>query len=182
MKKFLYIIIGLFCLYIILCLIGPKHFRAERSIEINAPKEFVKSKLTDYKFFQEKWSPWTEKDPKMQVTYIGNPGEIGHKLAWESKSKDVGVGSMTYKYTNNDTIMHSLYFEGEGESPIYHIVTGDDKKCKVTWIMANDVPFFGRVFMLFIDIEKMIAPDFEKGLLNFKQSVENTSFNTENKE
>lgn len=172
MKKILYVIVGLIAVVVVLCLFGPSHIKVERSIEINTSAGIIREKITDLRFFQEVWSPWTEKDPAMKVSYAGNTGEEGSKLSWVSDKSDVGIGSMTYKYTHGDTVMQSLYFEGQGEAQIYHIVATNGKGSKVTWIMQNDVPFYLRFMMLFMNIDKMVGPDFEKGLSKLKTVVE----------
>jgi hypothetical protein len=173
MKKILYIVIGLLAVYLILCLAGPSSMKIERSTEINAPADEIRTKITDLKFFHESWSPWTEKDPAMQVTYTGEAGKEGHSMSWISDNKEVGKGSMTYRYTHNDTVMQTLHFDGQGDAQVYHVVsaTGDNKS-KVTWIMQNHVPFFFRAIMLFMNIDKMVGPDFEKGLSKLKTAIE----------
>ncbi|MES2132249.1 MAG: SRPBCC family protein, partial [Bacteroidota bacterium] len=173
MKKILYVVIGLLVIYLILCMVGPSSIRVERSTEINAAADGIRTKIVDLKFFHESWSPWTEKDPGMKVTYTGEPWKEGSSMSWESEKKEVGKGSMTYKYTHNDTVMQSLNFEGHGEAQVYHVVssTGDNKS-RVTWIMQNKVPFFLRAIMLFMNMDKMVGPDFEKGLSKLKAAME----------
>ena len=173
MKKILYVFLGLVALYLILCVFGPDRIKVERSIEINAPADLIKTKLADYHFFQEKWSPWTEKDPSMKTTYTGESGKEGHSVAWESAVKEVGKGSMTYKGTNGDTVLHSLHFDGhQSDAHIYHIVSTNGTSTKVTWLMADPTPFMFRAMMLFINIDKMVGPDFEKGLSKLKLAME----------
>lgn len=172
MKKILYVLIGLVAIWLILCLVGPSQIKVERSTDINASADVIRAKIVDLKFFHESWSPWTEKDPNMKVTYKGEIGQAGNSMSWESNNKEVGVGSMTYKYTHGDTIMESLYFEGQGEAQIYHIVASNGEGSKVTWIMQNDVPFYVRFMMLFMNIDKMVGPDFEKGLNKLKTVME----------
>ncbi len=172
MKKILYILIGLVALYLILCCFGASEMKVERSIDINASADLVRSKIPDHKLFHESWSPWTEKDPGMKVTYTGEPGVAGSSMAWESKEKEVGVGSMTYNYTHGDTVSQTLHFDGQGDSQIYHIVTADGSNCKVTWGMYGKTPFLFRAMMLFMNMDKMLGPDFEKGLLKLKSTME----------
>lgn len=173
MKKILYVLVGLVALYFILCVFGPNQIKVERSIEINAPAELVKVKLGDYKFFQEQWSPWTEKDPGMKTTYTGDAGMEGHSVAWESAVKEVGKGSMTYKGIHGDTVMHMLHFDGhQSDAHIYHIVTANGTISKVTWMMADETPFVFRAMMLFMNMDKMVGPDFEKGLIKLKTAME----------
>jgi effector-binding domain-containing protein len=175
MKKILYVVLGLLAIYLILCLIGPSEMKVERSIDINASPDLIKSKIIDLKFFHETWSPWTEKDPNMKVTYTGEMGKEGSSMSWKSDVKDVGIGSMTYKYTHGDTIMESLVFEGQGEGQIYHVVTPNGNTSKVTWHMFNKVPFVIRPMILFMNVDKMVGPDFEKGLSKLKTAMESMS-------
>src|SRR4051812_35455009 len=109
MKKVLYVIVGIILLYLILALIGPAHMRFEKKISINKPVDMVKKHVSDYKFFHDKWSPWTELDPNMKTTYTGNPGEVGHKYEW-SGNKDVRSGSMEIIAFNGDSINQKLGF------------------------------------------------------------------------
>ncbi len=173
MKKILYILIGLVFVYLILCLIGPSQISVERSITINAPANVIKSRIIDLKFFHETWSPWTEKDPAMKVTYTGETGKEGNSMAWESKVKEVGNGSMTYMYAHGDTIVELLHFDGHSsDAHIYHIVTSEGNSSKVSWIMQDPCPFAFRAMMLFMNMDKMLGPDFEKGLNKLKVAME----------
>lgn len=173
MKKILYVLIGLVAIYVILCLVGPSIIRVERSIDINASADVIRPKMADLKFFHETWSPWTEKDPSMKVTFSGEAGQEGSSMAWESDVKEVGKGSMTYNYTHGDTIVQTLFFEGQGDAQVYHIVTSTGAaSSKVSWIMQNKVPFAFRFMMVFMNMDKMVGPDFEKGLQKFKTVME----------
>lgn len=171
MKKVLYVILGIILLYVILAFCGPKQIKVERQISINKSTGLVKEKLTDYKFFHDKWSPWTEKDPAMKTSYEGTPGEIGHRYTW-SGNKDVGSGAMQLKAFNGDTIMQSLTFEREGESKAYYILKDNNSSTDVTWGMMFDVGFMGRPFMLFMNMDKMLGEDYDKGLANLKSALE----------
>lgn len=172
MKKILYVVIGLFVVYLILCLVGPSQMKIERSMDINTSAEIIKPKLADLKFFYEKWSPWTEKDPNMKTIFTGEVGKEGSSMSWESDVEDVGKGVMTYKYTHGDTIVELLNFDGHGDANVYHIVNSDGAGSRVNWVMQNSVPFLFRGVMLFMNIDKMVAPDFEKGLAKLKKTME----------
>ncbi|MBS1636612.1 MAG: SRPBCC family protein [Bacteroidetes bacterium] len=172
MKKILYVIIGLFVVYLILCLFGPSEVKIERSAVINAPADVLKTKMADLKFFHESWSPWTEKDPNMKTEYKGEMGQPGSSMSWVSEKKEVGSGTMTYVRTSGDTICQLLNFEGHGNADVCFVVTPDNGGSKVSWIMQNKVGFFARAFMLFMNIDKMVGPDFEKGLSKLKTAME----------
>lgn len=171
MKKVLYIILGIALLYIILAFCGPKQIKVERQISINKSSGLVKAKLTDYQFFHDKWSPWTEKDPAMKTEYEGTPGSIGHKYSW-SGNKDVGSGSMIITAFSGDTIMQTLSFAREGDSKAYYILKDNNSSTDVTWGMMFDVGFMGRPIMLFMNMDKMLGEDYEKGLSKLKSELE----------
>lgn len=177
MKKLLYIILGLVALYMLLCFFGPSHVKMERSIEINASKELVQAKLADLKFFHDEWSPWTEKDTAAKTTYAGEMGQPGSSYAWDSQVSEVGKGMMIYDKTVGDSILMTLRFDGMGDSKVYFITTATNNATNVVWGMAFDVGFFGRGFMLFMNFEKQMAPDYEKGLNSMKKAMETAASN-----
>lgn len=172
MKKILYVIISLLAVYLILCFLGKSEAKVERSISINSSPEAVKANIADHKVFHEKWSPWTEKDPQMKVTFEGNAGESGQKMAWVSDKEEVGKGSMTLNSITGDSIIQTLHFDDFGDSKIYHTVKSENSAVKVTWGMQSQTPFLLRGMMMFMNMEEMIAPDFEKGLVKLKTHVE----------
>lgn len=171
-RKILYSIGGLFALYLVLCLFGKANTKVERSIDIAASDEAIKATLYDFKIFHEKWSPYTKMDPQMKTSYEGNPGEAGYKLSWESDKKEVGKGSLTYNYTNGDTVANTLHFEDYGDSKNYFIVKNNDSTCNVTWGMLSTTPFMFRGMALFMNMDKMIGTDFEDGLKTLKALIE----------
>ncbi len=172
MKKVIYAVFFLVFVYLFLCFIGPSTTHIHREIRMQVPVSVVMERLYDLKFFQEKWSPWTEKDPTMKVTYRGEMGIKGSSLAWESNNENVGKGSMTYRYTNRDTVMMNLHFDDFGDSKLYHLVQKNGNGTRVSWNMLSENGFFSRAFLLFMDLDAMVGPDFEKGLRKLKMELE----------
>ena len=172
MKKFLYVVIAIGVLYLILACIGKSKIVVERKISINKPADLIKKQMGDLKFFHEKWSPWTAKDPAMKVSYAGNANEVGHSMNWASEVKDVGQGTMAIVALGKDTMTLALGFEGMGESKIYYVVTNGNNASDITWAIEMNIGFFGRPVMMFMNMDKMMGPDFEKGLNSLKTAVE----------
>jgi len=170
MKKVLYVILALVCIYLVLCLVGASDMRVERAATINAPASAVQATLTDYSVFS-KWSPWSEKDPNMKITLEGEAGKPGHKYYWEG-NKEVGKGSMTFNGMSGDSVLQTLSFDGMGDSKVYMITKEENGATNLTWGMYSKTPFLGRAFMMFMNMDKMMGPDFEKGLANLKTLVE----------
>lgn len=176
MKKLIYGLVGLFLVFLILCFIGPSTTHIHREIQINRSVATLMDTLYDFKFFQEKWSPWTAKDPSMKVEYRGEIGVKGSSLAWESKHEEVGKGSMTYRYTSKDTVMMNLHFDDFGDSKLYFLVREETPtSATVSWNMFSENSFFTRAFLLFMNMDKLVGSDFEKGLKTLKSELEKSN-------
>lgn len=171
MKKFLYVILALVCIYLVLCFFGPKKVLVERETVINKPGSVVKSKLGDFKYFHDTWNPWAEKDPNMKNTYTGNPREVGHTYSWVG-NKEVGEGSMTLIGLSADTVKEELTFKGMGNAFVNMITKENGNTTTVKWQMIMNIGFFHRAPMVFMNMDKMMAPDFEKGLSKLKTALE----------
>lgn len=176
MKKILYVLVGLVAVYLILCIAGPSTVKVERSIDIKISSvEDLQHKLADLKFFHDKWSPWTRRDPNMKTTYTGVCCEPGSSYSWESEKDSVGKGIMTFNKFNADSVLMTLNFDNTGDTKVYY-VTKDNANgtIKVNWGMVFDIGFFGRAPMLFMNMDKMIGPDYEAGLKTLKIVIEST--------
>lgn len=174
MKKILYVIIGICALYLILCFFGPSKIKVERSIDIKATSvEDLQHHLADLKFFHDKWSPWTKRDPNMKTIYTGVCCEPGSTYRWESELDSVGKGTMTFNKFTPDSVLLILNFDGMGDNDLYFITKpSTNGTINVTWGVVFDIGFFGRVPMMFINMDKMIGPDYENGLAKLKQEIE----------
>lgn len=155
---------------IVLGLVGPKTYNVQRSITINAPAETIFQTVSHYENFS-KWSPWQHLDPEMKTTIDGADGTVGAKYSWVGNSK-AGEGSMTFtKLEPNKTIEQDLAFVKpfKSESQTYMDLEPADGRTKVTWGMKGESAFVSRIMMTLMGgMDKMIGPDYEKGLANLK--------------
>lgn len=180
MKKILYLVIGICAIYLILCLFGPSTIKVERSVDIKTSSvENLQHKLADLKFFHDKWSPWTRIDPNMKTTYEGVCCEPGSSYSWESEKDSVGKGIMIFNQFTPDSVLMTLNFDNTGDSRVYFITKNNTNgTIGVTWGMIFDIGFFGRAPMLFMNMDKMIGPDYEIGLANLKREIESMASET----
>lgn len=172
MKKVLYVFGAIIGLYLLLCLLGPKNCTVKREILISAPKQNVLNAICDLQFFQKNWSPWTELDPKMEATFTGQVCSVGYKYAWKG-NKDVGVGTLEILRITPDSIIENLHFDDMGDSRVFHVVSEANGQSKMTWGIDIEFDFLGRGMMLFMNMDKMMGADFEKGLAKLKTVMEN---------
>ena len=169
--------IALFALafiYIVLAFIAPSHCRVERSAIINSDAKIVFTNVNTLKKWKQ-WSYWDNIDKvTMKDSFSGPESGVGAKHWWESKNDSVGKGTLTIsKSEENKYIEAELYFDGMGTSMAGWRFADTTGGTKVTASMDMDIPFLGRPFMMFMNMDKMLGGDFEKTLAGLKTLSEN---------
>lgn len=142
----------------------------QRSIEIERPLNQVFMKVANVSEWA-KWDPWCTSDSTISNTFPGAIYGLNAQRTWTSEES--GIGSMTITAIElNKKIEFDLQFSAPFESEAKVIFTFEQiqGKTKVTWAMTQEFSFFFRVFGLLVD--KMIGPDFERGLQNLKSITE----------
>lgn len=164
------VILILVVIFVVLGLVAPKEYKVERTVLINAPKEVVFAHVQYWKNWMA-WSPWAEMDSAMTSTYEGTDGETGAVYKWVGDPKKTGKGEMinTGVKSNEEIAYHLKFIEPwASESEGYMRVSDAEGGTQAAWGMYGKNPFPWNVFGLFMNMEKMIAPDFDKGLNNLK--------------
>ncbi len=168
------IILVLVILIILLGLIAPKKYQAERSVLINAPKEIVFRHVVKFKNWNA-WSPWAEKDSVMTVTVEGKDGEKGAVYKWIGDPKITGEGEITNTgVIENEELTYHLHFikPWESFSDGYTRVAEVEGATKTSWGISGKERFPWNIMLLFMSMDKMIGPDFERGLALLKEISE----------
>ncbi|MBR30405.1 MAG: hypothetical protein CMN77_03770 [Spirochaetaceae bacterium] len=175
MKAFLKwsgIVLGsLIALFVLVGLFLPAEYSASRSIEIQKSADQV-FPLVNSLEEQQKWSPWREADPKMEITWTDQVAGVGAKYSWTGPKS--GTGSMEIvKSVENQSIDTALDFQEQGQAmATWTFEPTGENSVKVTWAFSGDSGWnlMGRFFGLFMD--SFIGPDFERGLSNLKKLAE----------
>lgn len=173
MKILLKILGGFAVLLLLLVLVAfllPRHYRIERTLVMKARPEAIHAQVADLRAWKN-WGAWQEKDPAMKLTYSEKSTGVGAWSAWESKTE--GNGKMTITSVTPAKIVYDLEFPDFGsKSQGYMELLPDAAGTKVVWVDAGDLGMnpMSRWFGLFLD--KMIGPDFERGLSNLAKKVE----------
>ena len=140
-------------------------FVVERQRRVAAPPARIAERLIDLRRWQA-WSPWEDLDPQLQRTYSGPDSGVGAVYEWSGNRK-AGRGRMEITgvepdrsvtvdlqflkpFTSRSTTVFSLRPDGDGTV--------------VTWTMTGPKTLMTKVMGLFTSMDKMIGPDFEKGL------------------
>lgn len=173
MKIVFYILLGIGILVTILHLIAPKSYQVERKITVATNIDTVFQSLCSLKE-QQIWSPWGAKDPNIIVEYNGIDGKIGSSSHWIGNN-EIGEGEQEItKIEPTSYIETELRFLNPFKSTSigFFIIKQVDANTEVTWGFKGKNTFPTTLIMVFMDIDKAIGPDFEKGMIDFKSFIE----------
>jgi len=156
----LILIIGA-CIYVA---VQPNNYEVVRTRTIEAPTAVIYENVIDFRNW-EAWSSWIEKKPDTKITYPELTKGVDGSYSWED---DDGLGNMKTIATTPPTyIEQSMQFDTYEPSKVtWNFEPTEDGKTNVTWTMQGDkVPFGFKLYALFSGgFDKMIGPDFERGL------------------
>ncbi len=159
------VLIGTFVIYN--ASIDP-HYEVDRTIDIASSPAEVSAVVSDFKTWPN-WSTWFERDSTMTASFTDNTSGIGASYSWTSEHS--GSGSMEIlAYAAEEKMTTSIVFDGMGASTGNWTFEATDSGTKVTWGFSGEMPFFFR-FMA-PNMEQAVAPDFEAGLKNLKELIE----------
>lgn len=175
MKKFfLYGSVVILLAIIVVGVMAPKTETVERSIVIEQPANKIFTYLVSLKNM-EQYSPWQLKDPKAKHEYRGTDSTVGSVHRWISENKEVGVGEQEIKSIKiNEEIISELRFEEplEGVSEGFFKLKPVPNGTELTWGYHGSFGFVESIFMMAIDMDKVLGADFEQGLQKIKSIVE----------
>ena len=151
----------------------PSEYRVARTATIAAPAPAVFAQVNDFHKW-EAWNPWAKLDPAMKQAYEGAPAGIGAIYTWAGNS-EVGEGRMTLTESRpSDLVRIRLEFlkPFATTSTAEFSFKPEGDHTAVTWSMTGKVNFMAKVVHLFMDMDRMIGGNFEKGLAQLKSVVE----------
>lgn len=148
-------------------------FALERDTTINAPPSKVFALVNDFHEW-EKWSPWDKLDPNMKRMYGGTPSGAGSTFAWEGNS-EAGAGSMEILSSmapSKVEIRLDFTKPFESHNVTAFMIDSTATGSHVVWSMRGPNPFISKIMSVFVSVDKMVGPDFEKGLATMKAEAE----------
>jgi len=172
-------ILGLivFIIIVIVLILGffaPTSYEVTRKITIKAPDELVFRHIRYWSEWQN-WSPWAEIDSTMIVSYEGKVGQVGSVYSWEGDPKLTGSGMMVNTgVTPYGEITYHLQFTEpwESESDGFFSLDEIEESTEVTWGHLGTMRFPWNVAALFMNVNKSLGGDFERGLKLLKTICE----------
>jgi hypothetical protein len=160
-------------LFVVVVAMRPSDFRVTRAATIAAPREAVFEQVNELHNW-EAWSPWAKLDPNAKSTYDGPSGGVGAAFAWSGNSK-IGEGRMTITESRpSDLVRFKLEFVKpfKGTNAAEFTFRTEAGQTLVQWTMTGKCNFIAKAFGLFLNCDKMVGSQFEKGLAEMKSLTE----------
>ena len=156
-----------------LALAQPSTFTVTRSITIQAAPDKIYPLVSDFHRWKS-WSPWENLDPNMVRTFSGPASGVGAVYGWEGNDQ-VGAGRMEITAAAPASRVDiKLDFLKPFESHNTTVITLEPKgdATTVVWTMSGPSAFITKLMGVFVSMDKMVGPDFEKGLASLKSATE----------
>ena len=160
-------------LFLVVVAMQPAEFRVARSATISAPAPAVFAQVNDFHKW-EAWNPWGKIDPAMKQAYEGAPAGVGAIYTWVGNN-EVGEGRMTITESRPSEaikIKLEFYKPFAATNSAEFTFKPDGNQTAVTWSMSGENNFLAKAIHLFMNMDKMIGGQFEKGLASMKSMVE----------
>ncbi|HEY2990267.1 MAG TPA: SRPBCC family protein [Candidatus Binatia bacterium] len=173
LKKILIVLAVVVAALVIIVALQPSEFRVARSATISAPAPVVFAQVNDFHKW-EAWNPWGKIDPAMKQSYAGALAGTGAIYTWAG-NKEVGAGRMTIIESRpNDLIRIKLEFfkPFAGTSIAEFTFKPEGNQTAATWSMAGDNNFMAKAVHLFMNMDKMVGDQFDKGRAQLKSVAE----------
>jgi uncharacterized protein YndB with AHSA1/START domain len=173
LKKILLVLFAIVVLFVIVVALQPSHYSVQRSTTIAAPVDVVFEQVNDFHKFAA-WNPWSELDPKMKETFEGPSAGVGATHSW-SGNDQVGEGRHTIVESKpGELIRIKLEFVKPfaGVSMVNFTFKNNGANTDITWQMEGENNFVCKAFCLFMNMDKMVGGDFERGLAKLKTVAE----------
>ncbi len=175
--KVLRAILLVIVLAIVVCLgiaaTKPNTYHVERSASIAAPPAAVFAVVNDFHNWAA-WSLWAHLDPAMKETYEGPASGRDAVYSWTGNDK-VGTGKMTIEESTPDSrvgIRLEFIKPMAMTAQSTFALAPEGQGTKITWSMDGHNSYMGKVASLFMDMDKTVGGDFEKGLASLKTLAE----------
>ena len=155
----------------------PSTYRVSRSAAVAAEPAVVFDQVNDFHNWNA-WSPWAKLDPAIVETHEGPASGTGAVYRWTGDKK-VGEGNMTILESRPASRVRIRLefikpFASVADTAFDFAPAGVGTT--VTWTMSGENDFLSKAFCLFMGgMDKMIGPDFEKGLAQLKALSESAA-------
>ena len=173
MKKVLGLIVVVIFCFLAYAYFQPSEMYISREILIQAKPELIFPHINNSKRAND-WMPWAESDPKLQMTYSGPEEGVGSTSSWSSEgSMGTGKAVIVESIPSQKVKTELIYTNPMSMTQMAEIsLSPSTEGTLVKWSVSSKNSFVSRLFGMFINVEKMVGEEFEKGLKKLKAVLE----------
>ena len=176
-KKVLMILAGLVVLLLAVAYLLPRRVQVQRSVRVAAAADTIYPHLLSFTRFNT-WSPWAKLDPDATYAFTGPSEGVGAKMCWSGDEK-VGQGCQEIvEATAPRRVVTTLDFGDEGTGQATFTLAEAEAGTEVTWSFETDLGLNPLARYMGLMMDGFIGPDYERGLANLKEVVEQAADST----
>ena len=151
----------------------PSSFHVARSATIAAPASIVFAQLDDFRRWRG-WSPFEAGNPER--TYSGTPAGQGSVYHYAGRKNGEGRLTMTDVVPNERVVVKAEFLKPfRATNRIELSLRPAAEGVVVTWAMSGRQTFTGKAISLFLNMDRVLGGEFEKGLDGLKRVSEQES-------
>lgn len=173
LKKILAGLVLALAAFAVIVALQPSQYVVFRTAIVGAPPPVVFQQVDNMRNW-DGWSPWAKLDPAAKVTFEGPPAGKGSVFTWTGNEK-VGEGRMTVMESRSAELVRfkvDFVKPFAGTSTSEFAFKPDGNQTVVTWSMSGMNNFIAKAMCLFVNMDKMLGGDMEKGLAQLKAVAE----------
>jgi hypothetical protein len=151
----------------------PDTFRVTRSQRVAASPDRLFPLINDLRVMNT-WNPFALRDPSAAGTYSTpshGQGAIHTFAGPKSGTGHIKIIDATEPHTLVMQLFMTKPFKADN-TIAFTLAAIDATSTTVTWTMSGKQPLIGKAITLFVDCDKMVGKDFEKGLAQLKTIAE----------
>jgi len=150
----------------------PAAFRIQRTATIAAPAEVVFAQIDDLHRW-ERWNPFEKGDTKMRKTFEGAPSGVGSSYHFAGGQSGEGRMTLARIEPHRHVGVKAEFIKPmAATNDIDFTLAPAPGGVSVTWAMSGKNGFLGKAVSLFMNMDRMVGGQFEKGLADLKQLSE----------
>jgi len=160
-------------IFLIVVACQPADFRVMRTATMSAPVSAVFAQVNDFHQW-EAWNPWGKIDPAAKQTYEGSPSGVGSVFSWAGNDQ-AGEGRMTLTESKPNVLIRiklEFFKPMQGTNDVQFLFKPEGGRTSLTWDMSGRKNFISKGVCMFMNMDKMVGGEFEKGLAQIKAIVE----------
>lgn len=151
----------------------PDLFEIQRTARIEAAPERIFPHIDSLKSMNA-WNPFVEPDPAIRIAYLGPERGRGAAHTWVG-NRHVGEGRIEIvdsEAPSRVTMKLDMVKPMKAANTVRFTLRPAGSGTDVTWAMSGRQPLMAKLMTLFIDCDRMVGSQFEKGLGRLKSIVE----------